>query len=62
MSILRFASLPLLGEMFTRPSRSGISDMAKMLVHDPDVLSTELQELEYKITSQQFAQQAFLKT
>ncbi len=62
LSILRFASLPLIGEMFTRPSRSGISDMVEMLVHDPDVMSTELQELEYKMASQQGAQQAFLRT
>lgn len=62
MSILHFASLPLLGELFTRPNRSGIADMAKMLVHDPEVMSTELQELVYKMTSQQGDQPAFLKT
>jgi 4,5:9,10-diseco-3-hydroxy-5,9,17-trioxoandrosta-1(10),2-diene-4-oate hydrolase len=62
MNVLRFASLPLIGEMITRPSRSGIADMAKMLVHDPDVMTPELQDLEYKMATQQGAQQAFLKT
>lgn len=61
-SILRISSLPLIGEMLTRPSRSGISGMVKLLVHDPDVMTPELQELEYKMASQQGAQQAFLKT
>ena len=58
---LRLGSVPILGEILTRPSRSGSAAFAKMLVHDPAVMPDELIELDYQMTSLPGAQQAFLR-
>lgn len=59
---LRISSVPLLGEMLTRPSRSGSASSGKMLVHDPAIISDEMVELNYQMAALPGAQQAFLKT
>lgn len=60
--ILRIASVPALGEILTRPSRSGSVAFGKMLVYDPAVMTDELTDLYYQRMSLPGAQQAFLRT
>jgi len=59
---LRMASIPLLGELLTRPSRSGTAASAKMSLHDPTLMTDEWIELNYQMASLPGAQQAFLRT
>jgi len=59
---LRIASIPILGEILTKPSRSGAADFAKTLVYDLAAMPPESVELNYQMASQPNAQQAFLKT
>ena len=42
--MVRLSSAPLLGELLTRPSRSGSADFARTAVHDPAVITDELIE------------------
>lgn len=58
---LRLCGAPIIGEILTRPSRSGSASFAKMLVHDPAVMTDELIELDYQMTLLPGAQQAFLR-
>lgn len=60
--VLRLASVPFLGEMLTRPSRSGSASSGKMLVYDPAIMTDEQVELSYQMAALPSAQQAFLKT
>ena len=60
--MLRIASIPLLGEVLTRPSLSGSASSAKMLVHNPTVMTDDLIELNYQISALPGAQKSFLKT
>lgn len=60
--ILRIASLPLLGELLTRPSLSGAASSAKILVHNPAVMTDDLIELGYQMSALPGAQKSFLKT
>jgi pimeloyl-ACP methyl ester carboxylesterase len=60
--ILRIASLPLLGELLTRPSLSGAASSAKILVHNPAVMTDDLIELGYRMSALPGAQKSFLKT
>jgi 4,5:9,10-diseco-3-hydroxy-5,9,17-trioxoandrosta-1(10),2-diene-4-oate hydrolase len=57
----RLLTVPMLGEMLTRPSRKGSAQMLKSLVQDQTVLTDELFELQYEMVAQPGAQQAFLK-
>jgi pimeloyl-ACP methyl ester carboxylesterase len=59
---LRIASIPLLGELLTRPSRAGVAQSARFVVHDPAVMTGELIELGYQMAALPGAQQAFLRT
>ena len=59
--MLRIATIPILGEKLTRPSRSGAANSAKMFVHDPDVITDELIELDYQMSSLPGAQQSLLR-
>jgi 4,5:9,10-diseco-3-hydroxy-5,9,17-trioxoandrosta-1(10),2-diene-4-oate hydrolase len=59
---LRIPSIPILGEILTKPSRSGSADAAKTLVYDLASMPPESIELNYQMASQPNAQQAFLKT
>ncbi len=60
--MLRLSSLPLLGEMITRPSLSGLATVAKLLVHDSTVMTDDLIKLNYQMAALPGAQQAFLRT
>jgi pimeloyl-ACP methyl ester carboxylesterase len=57
----RLASLPVIGEMLTRPSREGSARDLRMLVYDQAVLTDELIELQYQMAALPGAQQALLK-
>ena len=60
--VLRITSVPFLGEMLTRPSRSGSASSGKMLVYNPAIMTNELVELNYQMAALPGAQQSFLKT
>lgn len=60
--VLRLASIPLIGELLTRPSRKGTYRFMKECVYDPSILTNDVIELGYRITSLPNAQKAFLKT
>ena len=60
--MVRLSSAPILGELLTRPSRSGSADFAKTAVHDPAVITDELIELDYQMALQPGAQAASLRT
>lgn len=59
---LRLLSVPLVGEMLSRPSRAGTEKMLKTFVVDQSVVTDELIDLHYQMATQPGAQQAFLKT
>ncbi len=59
--ILRLVSLPLLGEIITRPSLEGSRMLIKEIVHDPALVKDEDVKLDYELSLQPGAQQAFLK-
>lgn len=59
---LRIMSLPLVGEMLSRPSRSGAANLAKLVVHDPAVMTNELIDLSYQMSLLPGTQSAFLRT
>ena len=60
--ILRIATVPLLGEILTRPSLKGTRRLLKEFVNDPALLSEEFVEFNYRMAAQPGAQQAVLKT
>lgn len=59
--VLRIISVPILGELLTRPSRSGSADFAKMVVYDPAVMTEELIELSYQMSLLPDMQKSFLR-
>jgi pimeloyl-ACP methyl ester carboxylesterase len=59
--VLRIISVPILGEMLTRPSLSGSANLAKMLVYDPAVMTNELIELAYQMSLLPDMQKSFLR-
>lgn len=61
-ALLRITSLPILGEIITRPSRSGSAYMLRQIVYDPAVVTSELIELDYQLSILPHTQQCFLKT
>lgn len=60
--LLRITSVPIVGELLSRPSRKGIADFAKFLVHDPAVMTPDLLERDYQMAARPGAQKSFLKT
>jgi 4,5:9,10-diseco-3-hydroxy-5,9,17-trioxoandrosta-1(10),2-diene-4-oate hydrolase len=58
---LRICTVPFLGEFFTRPNYSGTEQSLKALVADPAVITKEVVDLNYKMSSLPGAQQAFLR-
>jgi pimeloyl-ACP methyl ester carboxylesterase len=60
--MLRILCIPILGELLTRPSRSGTRDFYKGLVYEPSVIPDELIEQDYQMTRMPNSQRAFLKT
>ena len=59
--MFRILSLPLLGEMFTRPSLSGSATLLKMFVHSPANITDEMIEHNYQMSTLPGAQQSVLK-
>jgi 4,5:9,10-diseco-3-hydroxy-5,9,17-trioxoandrosta-1(10),2-diene-4-oate hydrolase len=59
--VLRIISVPILGEVLTRPSRSGSANFAKLIVHDPAVMTDELIEQAYQMSLLPSIQKSFLK-
>ncbi len=59
--VLRLATLPGLGEYFTRPSREGSARELRSYVYDPAVLTAEQYEIQYQMAAKPNAQQTFLK-
>ncbi len=57
---LRLATLPLIGELLTRPNRKGLARYFKQLVYDPALITDDLIELYYNFSSLPGAQKAFL--
>jgi 4,5:9,10-diseco-3-hydroxy-5,9,17-trioxoandrosta-1(10),2-diene-4-oate hydrolase len=60
--IFKLISLPIFGELLTRPSRKGAAKLLKELVYDKTVIQDEIIELWYQMSSLPGAQKAFLKT
>jgi len=60
--VIRIMNIPILGELLTRPSRSGSANLAKLLVHDPAVMTDELIELSYQMSLLPGVPKSFLRT
>jgi pimeloyl-ACP methyl ester carboxylesterase len=58
--MFRLASVPVLGERLTRPSRQGVDRLGEVAVHDPSVLTPEMRDFRYRMSAQPNAQQCFL--
>jgi 4,5:9,10-diseco-3-hydroxy-5,9,17-trioxoandrosta-1(10),2-diene-4-oate hydrolase len=59
---LRLLSLPLIGEMLSRPSRSGTEQSLQLYVHDQASITEEEIDLSYQMAAQPGRQQALLET
>jgi 4,5:9,10-diseco-3-hydroxy-5,9,17-trioxoandrosta-1(10),2-diene-4-oate hydrolase len=59
--MLRIMTIPILGELLTRPSRAGSASFFKMIVHDPAVVLEELVELDYQMSLLPGMQKSFLR-
>jgi 4,5:9,10-diseco-3-hydroxy-5,9,17-trioxoandrosta-1(10),2-diene-4-oate hydrolase len=57
---LRIMTLPILGEYFVRPSRSGSEDLQKMLFYDQDLIIDEWIEEDYQMSLLPEAQRCLL--
>lgn len=60
--IFKMISLPIFGELVTRPDRTSTLKMYKNLVYDRSVLSEEMVDLGFRFSSSPGAQRAFLRT
>ena len=61
-TFFRLFSIPLIGELMSRPSRWGTAWLLKQLVYDPAVITDEMVELYYQLASLPRAQKSFLST
>ena len=61
-TFFRFFTIPLIGELVSRPSRRGTAWLLKQMVHDPAVITDEMLELYYQLSSLPGAQRSFLST
>jgi pimeloyl-ACP methyl ester carboxylesterase len=59
---MRLAAAPVVGELFTRPSRFGLRMLWKSAFYNPAFVTDALVEDKFKFASQPGAQAAFLKT
>ncbi|HQH99892.1 MAG TPA: alpha/beta fold hydrolase [Deltaproteobacteria bacterium] len=57
----RIATLPVLGELLTRPNRNGTRQFLESLVYDPKVLGDETIDFYYKLSAMPGASQACLR-
>jgi pimeloyl-ACP methyl ester carboxylesterase len=60
--VIRIMNIPILGEILTRPSRSASASLAKLVVHDPAVMTDELIELSYQMSLLPGVSKSFLRT
>jgi len=60
-TLFRIVSIPILGEMLSRPTRSGAANLAKMSVYDPTVVTEEIIEQGYQMALPPETQQSFLR-
>ena len=60
--VLRIATVPLLGELLTRPSFNGTKRLLREFVNNPDLLTDDVVEFNYRMAARPGAQQAVLKT
>ena len=60
--LLRLATLPVIGELLTRPSRRRTAQFLKELIHDPALVTDDLVELFYQMAVLPGAQKSFLAT
>ena len=61
-TFFRVFSIPVIGELMSRPSRRGTAWLLKQLVYDPAVITDEMVELYYQLASLPRAQKSFLST
>ncbi len=57
---LRIGSLPILGELFTRPSRKGSAQLARRLFYNQDLITDQMIEEGYEMSSLPGAQRCLL--
>lgn len=60
--LLRLPTLPIIGELLTRPSRKGTAKLLKECVYDPALITDDLVELGYSLAALPGAQKSFLST
>jgi pimeloyl-ACP methyl ester carboxylesterase len=58
----KLVSIPLLGEILTRPSRKGMVGLWRKIVYDPSVITGELLDLTYDLATLPGARRALLST
>jgi pimeloyl-ACP methyl ester carboxylesterase len=56
----RLASIPLVGEFFSRPSRKGVVQLWRQIVYDPALVTDDLIEETYQLASLPGAQRSLL--
>ncbi|HEY41603.1 MAG TPA: alpha/beta fold hydrolase [Dehalococcoidia bacterium] len=61
-TFFRVFSIPLIGELMSRPSRWGTAWLLKQIAYDPAVITDEMVELYYGLASLPRAQKSFLTT
>ena len=61
-TFFRLFSIPLIGELLTRPSRWGTAWLLKQVAFDPALITDELVELYYQLSKLPGAQKSFLST
>ncbi len=59
---MRLPTVPILGELLTRPNRRGLRMLWSLAVHDPKLVTDELIEDKFLLASLPGAQAAFLRT
>lgn len=58
---LRLMTVPVLGELVSRPSLSGSASLAKLAVYDPAAITDESVELDYQLATMPNAQKTLLR-
>lgn len=60
--MMRLPTLPVLGEMLTRPNRSGLARLWRLAVYDPTLITDAFIETKVRLAGAPGAHAAFLKT
>jgi pimeloyl-ACP methyl ester carboxylesterase len=61
-TFFRFFSIPVIGELLSRPSRWGTAWLLKQIAYDPAVITDDMVELYYQLASLPGVQRSFLTT